>query len=77
MTASGPDVQAKIDSALAKIVGAAVMTTYVKNHGSDPAKWPTTTSMGAAASLLLAARAEAGSLVFPYKPTAAFTSKEG
>lgn len=65
MTASKADVQAKIDHSLTTIAGAAVMKTYVEKNGSDPSKWPVSTSMGSAAQELLAARAEAGDLVDP------------
>jgi hypothetical protein len=78
MTAATPqDVQAKIDAGLKDMVAAAALVPYVKSHGTDPSKWPTSTSIGAAAANFLAARAEAGELVAPAPPTAGFTAKEG
>lgn len=62
MAATPADVQAKIDYALKTIAGASAMKTYVQKNGSDPSKWPATTSMGVAAATLLTARAEVGQL---------------
>lgn len=63
MAVTVPSVQAQIDDALKTIAGAAVMTTYVKKNGSDPSKWPASTSMGAAAKELLSARANVALIV--------------
>lgn len=77
MTATPTGVQTKIDIGLKNMSEAAALATYVKKNGSDPSKWPKSTSIGAAAASFLAARAEAGLLVAPSsQPTAAFTYKE-
>jgi hypothetical protein len=67
MTATPQDVQAKIDAAVAQLK----QTTQGYVKGSNGNHWK------AAMADLAAARTEAGQLVAPAAPTAAFDYKEG
>lgn len=77
MPATPQDVQTKLDAAdMALSKTNKSWPQMVKTYGSDWHKWPTTSQWYVALSAIENARAEAGQLVAPSLPTAAFTYKE-
>lgn len=76
MTASAQDVQAKLDSAWSTLLKTTTSGAgFVKQHGVDWTKWPQGSYWYQAAKSIHDARTEAGSLVAPAPPVAAFTIK--
>lgn len=77
MSLTPQDVMAKLStaqSALAKTTKS--YPQMVKTYGSDWHKWPANGNWSIALSNLEAAKVEAGQLVAPAPPTAAFTFEE-
>lgn len=74
-TPTPADVQAKLDAAVTALEKTTSSgASFVKQHGTDWTKWPTSSRWYVACQNIYAARSEVGQLT-EAKLTAAFTSK--